>query len=380
MEQKLQWLNNEMVNMEDSKKKIDKILKEYEKIDKKLKLIYLYVTFGCNQKCQYCWINNNTSSGNNNMNLEMIDTILREALPLGLERVKITGGEPFTNNNLISIINKILSFGVGIDLETNGTKLNEELLLEINDLNKIYFKISLDSVNISEHNALANTDSDVFTTTISNIHLLKRYAVNFDIVTVMNKINKSSMNETVKFVQKLGANNHRIILSIQPIGHGKEAKEIQLGLDETIEMINDIYKLKCDYNNLAVGTLHSTLPPAFMPLDSIQFRPCNWGVNLCGIMPNGDVSICAPAFDSMEIVAGNIFNKSLSSIWHNSELFKSLSEVEELEGICGRCLYVKMCRGMCRIFAKAEYGRITSPYPFCQKMYEKGLFPTYAMV
>lgn len=379
MEQKIDWLNNEFKDLSSSKKKINEIVDEYGVIDKKLKMIYLYVTFGCNQKCQYCWINNNTTSYNKEMTVEMVDAIIKEALPLGLEHIKITGGEPFANNNLIEIINRILSFNIDIDLETNATMLNEEWLLQIDKLKNVYFKISLDSVNMSEHNTLANIDDDVFQKTISNIFLLKKYSVNFDIVTVMNKINMHSLRETVKFVERLGAKNHRIILSIQPIGHGKEAKEIQLSLNETIQLINEIYLLKKDYKSLAVGTLHSTLPPAFMPLESIQFRACNWGVNLCGIMPNGDVSICAPAFDSMEIVAGNIYRQDLSIIWNDSALFKSLAEVDELEGICGKCLYVKMCRGMCRIFAKAEYGRITSPYPFCQKMYERGLFPAYVL-
>ncbi len=71
--------------------------------------------------------------------------------------------------------------------------------------------------------------------------------------------------------------------------------------------------------------------------------------------------------------------KRLSDIWLNSNLFSEKFVYPELDGVCGKCLFENYCRGMCRVFAKATYGSNKAPYPFCQEMYNAGLFPEWVL-
>lgn len=347
------------------------------KMEKSLKTIYLYITFGCNQKCQYCWIHNNLSCPDKKMPVTMVETAISEGILLGLERVKITGGEPFINPDLASIVNLLLNKGLKVDIETNGTLINSQWIDSISKVENLFFKISLDAATSEIHDSLAQ--SEVFERTIKNIHLLSERSIKYGIVTVLNHTNVNQLEDIITFASNLGAVSHRIILNIQPIGRGKNVDDIKLNLNETIDVIDRFYQLNEQYKRIELGTLHTTLPPAFIPLDNLNFKSCDWGVGLCGIMPNGDVTMCSPAFNDMNLVAGNLYETKLTDIWNYSSIFDEKAIEFNLEGVCSKCLFSKICRGMCRIFAKATYGSENAPYPFCQEMYETGIFPPWSL-
>lgn len=378
MKKVLDWLAPYYNDIPSAKQSV---LNYVSKVDgevcKDLKMLYLYITFDCNQRCQYCWIHNNIYNSNFKMSTHMIEELLDEAIKLGLKKVKITGGEPFTYPNLNEIVNTILSRGLEVDIETNGTLISQNWINSIMESKKLFFKISLDSISSYIHDNLA--DSEVFQKTINGVKLLANNSIRFGLVTVLNRLNIRQFEEIVDFAFNLGASTHRIILSIQPLGRGKNINSIKLNLDETLDFINRFYSLEKYHDKILKGELHSTIPPAFMPLDNFNFKACNWGIGLCGIMPNGDVTLCSPAFEEMDLIAGNIFEKGLSNIWFNSDMFNKRNISPQLDGVCGKCLYANFCRGMCRIFAKATYGSSNAPYPFCQEMYDVGLFPEWIL-
>lgn len=343
-----------------------------------LETIYLYSNFTCNEKCQYCWINSVNTDHKTILTKKFVQSFLDDAMKMGLKRVKISGGEPLLNDALPEIINSFLKNGIFVEVESNGTLITEAFVQSLltDNLEQLYFKISLDSADSNVQKDITGY-SFAFDETIRGINILKKYNIYFDIITVANKINIIKIQELIEFIDQLKPNKHRIILNIQPIGHGLENKALNIDMDDMDKLMDYIYSKYS--SKVEFGTLHSTLPPAFVPVDQLKLNFCSWGNGMCGIMPNGDVSICAPAFETMGIVAGNLKSMTLEKIWKSSSLFTNLREISDLEGVCGKCVYRMACRGMCRIFAKAKYGKITSPYPFCQDMYEKGLFPEYCI-
>ena len=48
--------------------------------------------------------------------------------------------------------------------------------------------------------------------------------------------------------------------------------------------------------------------------------------------------------------------------------------------MCGNCLARSLCRGGCRLHAMSKYlGDFYAPDPDCQKVYDIGMFPEYAL-
>lgn len=360
-------------NLIIAKQLVKEYLSNNDENDKKLKLIYLYSNFTCNEGCRYCWIDENNTKKKFVLSKRFVKGFIDEAITLGVSKIKISGGEPFLNKEMPDIIDLLLDIGLSVEIETNGTLLSEPMVKKMAvKAEKIHFKVSLDSSNQNIQNEITGYKS-AFEDTINGLNILRRNKIPFDVVTVASQLNIDNIEELIAFVKTMGAHHHRIILNLQPIGHGKENADINLKLSDIKRLMDLIYNKRLI--DVDFGTLHSTLPPAFIPIDHLKLSFCSWGKGMCGIMPNGDVSICSPAFETMGIVAGNLHNKTITEIWRESGLFNELRQIQELEGVCGICVFRKACRGMCRIFASAKYGSLKSPYPFCQEMYEKRLFP-----
>ena len=101
-------------------------------------------------------------------------------------------------------------------------------------------------------------------------------------------------------------------------------------------------------------------------------KKCGWGVHRCEVMPNGDVTSCAPiTFNKREFVAGNIKEQKLKDIWA-SKHFKDIRNLKQsdFEKPCSKCIYWKTCLGACRSISSSTGGKLLSPHPFCKTLYE----------
>ena len=69
---------------------------------------------------------------------------------------------------------------------------------------------------------------------------------------------------------------------------------------------------------------------------------------------------------SDNFIEGNVRERSLSEIWHDTNSFsynRKFSE-EKLEGNCHACKWGKLCRGGCKETSFSMLGR-TSEFPYC---------------
>jgi len=66
----------------------------------------------------------------------------------------------------------------------------------------------------------------------------------------------------------------------------------------------------------------------------------------------------------LPITAGNVLRDSLTDVYQNSSLFRSLRDVNQREGKCGVCEYQKICGGS-RSRAYALTGNYLAEDPRC---------------
>ena len=376
------WLERELNNPEETQNEYIKqiMINYHKKKDNAIKLetMYIYLTFRCNLSCIYCWANHEQFTGVNTISCDLAKKAITEAIPLGINRVKLTGGEPLLFNGISDLVEFIQNNNLFLEIETNGTIENFELLERLKNKERVLLKVSLDSMNLEISEQLSGVPGS-FERTIRFLNKLKETNIPFSVVTVANAYNREGLENIIAFTSHLGAISHRTILNVQPIGKGELVQNLSLSLQDVLRVLRNLWSLKLG-TTLEFGSSHTTLPPAFMPIKHINFNSfCSWGTGLCGLMPNGEISICAPAFKSLSITAGNINHSSLSDIWNHSQLFGDIRRIEKIKGVCGKCIFLPVCRGLCRIFAFARYGCIDAPYPFCQEMYNAGLFPLHAI-
>ncbi len=103
----------------------------------------------CNLTCHHCFIScspKNDTFGF--LTLEEVKARLEESVALGVKEYYFTGGEPFLNRDLVSMLIETLKYGPATVL-TNGTVLNDEWLQELQradeeSLYSLEFRVSID--------------------------------------------------------------------------------------------------------------------------------------------------------------------------------------------------------------------------------------------
>lgn len=126
-----------------------------------IEYLRISVTDRCNFRCQYCmpleglpWLPKSEI-----LRYEEIAEIVRQLSPMGLKRIRITGGEPTIRPQLASLVRMLRDIG-GIEdiaLSTNGVKL-PELAQSLRDAGLDRVNISADSLRAERIVAIARRD------------------------------------------------------------------------------------------------------------------------------------------------------------------------------------------------------------------------------
>lgn len=344
-----------------------------------LKTVYWYVTSACNQHCKHCWINAGIKRGAE-LSEEHLIEVFSKIIDLGLEHVKVTGGEPFLRwKKIKNVLQFLTDHSIKMRIETNGTLLcpghKSDILTFLKNENILRVAVSLDSHIPEQHDYFREMEG-AFKKTVQALTFLKGNEIPFSIITVLHKMNCSYIEDITNFVEAFDPENHLIDLII-PEGRSKINSQYQLPPAFYVEKLPSlIKKVKKERGRKVIFNF----PFVFSPLD-VDFVSCTVGKELCGLLPNGDIAVCGAGIDNRELALGNALRGDIRDIWENSPAFLTLREsVFDIKGICGNCMFVKHCLGHCRSFAYSEYGHLDAPYPICQTLYEAGMFPQRYMI
>ncbi|MCB0460998.1 MAG: GTP 3',8-cyclase MoaA [Flavobacteriaceae bacterium] len=171
-----------------------------DKFGRQITYLRLAVTDRCNLRCQYCM----PAHGIDIVDREELLTykemyrITRVLSELGVNKVRLTGGEPFVRKNFIDFL-EMLSFNdklEEINITTNGALISKNIKklekLKINSVN-----LSIDS--LSKENFANITRRDVFDEVFETLEVLERSSIKLKLNTVV----QSGINthEIVDFIE-----------------------------------------------------------------------------------------------------------------------------------------------------------------------------------
>lgn len=125
-----------------------------DSLGRPLRDLRISVTDRCNFRCDYCMPREHFDSEyeflpkEKIISYEEIILIIKSALPLGLKKIRITGGEPLIRKDISKLIKMIRQLDEQIDIAmtTNGVLLRKNVqLLKKSGLNRV--TVSLDSID-----------------------------------------------------------------------------------------------------------------------------------------------------------------------------------------------------------------------------------------
>lgn len=129
----------------------------HDKFNRPIISIRISITNKCNVQCRYCHHDGMLPSISE-MTPDEIKKITEIAKELGVEKIRISGGEPLIRNDIIEIIKKINEIGFkDISITTNGNYLEKYAAdLKKAGLNRI--NVSLDTLNKETYEFLTRKD------------------------------------------------------------------------------------------------------------------------------------------------------------------------------------------------------------------------------
>ena len=122
----------------------------YDRFNRHINYLRISVTDRCNLRCQYCMPEDGIRLMNHQdiLSFEEITEVVRVAVSQGIDKFRITGGEPLVRKDIVTLVSQMASVSGVKDLSitTNGIHL-EELAQPLKDAGLRRVNISLDTLN-----------------------------------------------------------------------------------------------------------------------------------------------------------------------------------------------------------------------------------------
>ena len=345
-----------------------------------LNTLYFYLTEGCNLACRHCWIGprfDTTGIQYPTLPVELFETAIREAKPLGLSSVKLTGGEPLLHPHFIRLLEIVRQEELGLMLETNGLLCTREIAAEIAKSSNRLVTVSIDGTDAATHEWVRGVPG-AFEAALQAVRNLVDVGTRPQIIFSLIRRNACQVDTMVRMAEELGAASLKFNV-VQPTARGEKLHEAQ----ETLNIVDLIKLGQHVERELAPKTklkLFFHYPQAFRALHSITNGDgCgNCGIfGILGVIASGHYALCGIGEQVPDLVFGAVGKDKLEVVWRENAILKALREglPERLEGVCGFCLMRGRCLGSCIAQNYYSTGSLWAPYWFCQQAVEAGLFP-----
>ncbi len=348
-----------------------------------LNVIYLYPTDRCNLHCQHCWVAPQQIKNieeyiakikGKEVSIDLIKDTIVKAKDIGLSSVKLTGGEPLLRPDVPDLMKWLHENNINMTIETNGTLIDEKMAKLLKDVNMRHIAISLDGPNAKTHDMLRDQPG-AFDATVEGIKNCKKYGLNVQIIMSLYTDNEHLIEDTLRLAIELKTNSFKINPVI-PSGRAllvqKESRTIPV--DRLIKLYHYTLELSKKYRH----RIFFSIPTALKRFDDLINNSAECHIHtICGVMGNGDISICGIGRTEPELVMGNIKTDDIRDIWINGKIFKKIREdiPAKLKGICSNCIFKAKCLGACVAISYSLSRDITSGYWFCEEANRLGLFP-----
>lgn len=354
-----------------------------------LRSIYIYLTDECNQRCPHCWINP-VLEGRSKLMRPSLDQYLQfidAARPMGLNYLKVTGGEPLLREETFPILEHVSAAGISSTVETNAMLVGEREA-EFFSSNNVHVGISLDAADSETHDRRRGLKG-AFRRTMRAVEIMSAAGID---LTVTAAVSRSNLGEIERILELLNQTKGERQLTfkvnpIVPMGRARHMKKRgeTLEPEELLELTEKVRtQLLPRFKNSRLHIMVQ-LELAFFPIQSILNAVGTRGAGHCGflslisLLADGSITFCGIGYAQRELIMGNIReNYDLPDIWnHHPLMTDTRNKVRHgLEGVCRHCLFHPVCLGGCRASAVLVGGSVASSPPWCQSLYDAGLFPT----
>jgi heme b synthase len=336
------------------------------------RLVAWEVTRACDLACRHCRAvaqpHADPRQLATNEAFRLIDDIAAFRQPIILI---LTGGDPLKRPDIFVVAERAARAGLRVVMSPSGTQVTPASVAALRRVGIQRISVSLDGSTPDLHDGFRRVPG-AFEQAIASLAYAREGNLPFQINTTVTRHNRHDLSNMLRLAVDLGAVTWDVFMLV-PTGRGTVQMEIAPDeYEETLRFIHEVsqtapiqVKMTCapHYKRVQVQERRSARQRTAgrTPHAAHGFsRGCMAGFGFCFVSHIGEVGGCG----YLPLLAGNVREASLTDIYRESSLFKSLRDANLLQGRCGICEYRMVCGG-CRARALTATGNYLDEEPFC---------------
>lgn len=314
--------------------------------------VVIEINKNCNLNCKLCLVDKKEMI---ELSIDKIKGVIDEAKALGIEAIRITGGEPLLRKDIFEILTYIKSKGFYVLFNTNGILLNHKVIKKL----EVYVDnilVSLQGYNENSENIL--TGGGIFLKK-KLMNLIALASSKIDMVrvdTIISRILIENLNKYFLLIKALGLKNWVLNRPLFPKGSRMYLIEYDISKKDMIKVMDYICRLRRYGITANIGNA----VPFCITKDSTK-RLLLWANDLSeghSRIIYSATGLYRPAYTT-NINLGRTLREALAN-----PFLKEMKSLCYLPKRCWNCLYLKDCLGGSRYLAREFNGSYFASDPW----------------
>lgn len=224
-----------VINAVDSNSNVSELVDNF---GRKINYLRLSITDRCNLRCKYCMSEDGVKFLDHDqiLSYEELERLITIVTSLGVEKVRITGGEPFARKGCLEFLERLkIEHGVkGVFVTTNGVAVYPHLA-ELKRLGISGINLSMDTLDKERFKEI--TRRDAFENVLSVFHETLRLSIPLKVNSVIQR--DTSDKEIVELAGLIKENSVSLrFIELMPFTGKKQCATIQqASLEERLETL-----------------------------------------------------------------------------------------------------------------------------------------------
>jgi radical SAM protein with 4Fe4S-binding SPASM domain len=275
------------------------------------------------------------------MEPDLFYSVLDQCRDIGVLGLTLSGGEALLHNNFCDFLRKAKEYDFSINILSNLTLLNNEIIAEMKANRLSSVQVSLYSMNPEIHDSITQVKGSFYKTR-DNILKLIENDIPLQISCPTMKQNKDSYVDVLNWAHEHNCRATTDYIMMARYDHTADNLDNRLSLAETEKVIHAIINNDTEYQKELAGMDFQKRDARDRSNDIV----CGVCVSSICMVANGNVYPC-PGWQ--DYIAGNVKDKPLKEIWNNSPKVKYLRALRKKDfPKCANCVDKGFC-AMCMV-------------------------------
>lgn len=318
----------------------------------------------CNQKCDYCynaWRDDNGNEIRQPSTTALLGRISKFLDAVKVERVTLTGGEPFTRHDFFEVLDLLRERDASVQIISNGGVVTPALAERLAPYRVSYVQVTLNGPDAALHEE--HVGQGHFDKTIAGIQMLKAAGVPVVGCVVVTRKNARKLGEILELWSSLGV-DHIALSRFSPAGYASSyVASLLPGRSDLVAAFDQALPFARDRGFSISVTM--PVPPCAIDLDAYAplkfgFCPIGTEVQEFALGPDGRLRNCT--LHGTPLANVDLLDENVQV----SELLRSPVVTEyrkQLPSFCEGCMHASSCGGGCGAASTWTLGSREFPDP-----------------